>query len=214
MPTLSQGKRQQNLLNSGFLDLLAEDKSASIPIDLDAISGTLIDMAIQYAELARENLGLADRVATGALADSIIPTEVMIFGSVYQVEISVASYYKFVDEGVKGWADTKGGSSPYQFKKTFPSKKMVTAIRKWVIREGLKGKGKENAHKKASKRDQARAKISDTSTQTATGISMAIKKNGLRPSHFWSRTQDEMTRRIKEEMGKALKIDIINNALT
>lgn len=204
-------KRQQKIINNGFLDLLGEEKSQFHTIDLDAISGTLVEIAVEYATLARENLELSGHVATGALSDSIIPTNVTIFGKVYQVDINVSDYYKFVDKGVKGWADEKGGASPYQFKKTFPSKKMVTAIRKWVIREGLKGRGKENV--KGTKRDRKRHKITDTSTQTAIMISQAIKRKGLRPSHFWTRTEDQIREKVKEEFGKALKIDIINNLI-
>ncbi len=171
---------------------------------------------MQFAELARQKLNAADRVATGALSDSIIPTQVSIFGSIYQVGINVADYYKFVDQGVKGWADEYGGSSPYQFKNYTGSsgKKtslMIEAIKKWLIKEGLKGANKVNNHPMASRRDRARAKISDPSLGAAIAISKAVKKRGLKPSHFWTDTQEEIRSSLQQKLAEAFKIDIITN---
>lgn len=212
MTKLSQAKRQAAVLNDGFLDLLSENRQDFAVVDLDAISGTLADLAVRFVLLARANLEAANRIATGALAESIQPTEVEIFGSVYRVEIRLADYYKFVDEGVKGWQDERGGASPYQFKRTPPGKKMVTEIRKWVIREGLKGRGREN-RRMVGRRDTRRNSITDTSTRTAYAISSSIKKKGLRPSHFWRDTVAQMRQDIETELGKSLKVDIINNLI-
>lgn len=220
MPTssISMAKRQAALEKSGFLDLTGDSKINYQAVSFDAVSQALEQAAIDYVKLARDKLNEVDRVASGALSDSIIPTSVEVFGKIYRVNINIASYYKFVDQGVKGWADEKGGNSPYQFKKYSKGGgngkgSMVTAIRKWLIKEGLKGKGKENAHPKASKRDRFRASITDTSTRTAIIISRAIRKKGLKPSHFWTYTEKEMRIRIREKFAKALKVDVINNLI-
>jgi hypothetical protein len=210
--------RQQQLINSGFLDLTGESRLDYGPVSLDSLTEALAAFALEYAELAREKLDKVDRTASGHLSDSIIPTRVTIMGKTYKVDIKLANYYDFVNQGVKGWADEKGGNSPYQFKRYqgksgMKSGKMVTAIRKWIIKEGLKGRGKENAHPKATRRDQTRAKITDTSTRTAIIISKSVRKKGLKPSHFWTDTQKEMQGRIKDALGKALKVDIINNII-
>lgn len=88
---------------------------------------------------------------------------------------------------------------------------MIDAIRQWVIKEGLKGAGRENAHPKASQRSQRRAKITDTSFKTAFIISRSVKKKGLTPTHFWDKTVTEVTGLMKEEFAAAIKIDIINS---
>lgn len=210
--TLSQKSRQQTLLNSGFLDLLGENRLDSVPLDLSSLTGTLADFAVQFVLMAREKLEQADRISTAHLADSIVPTEVQIFESVYKVNINVADYYTFVDQGVRGWQNEKGGSSPYQFKHSPPGKKMVNEIRKWVIKEGLKGRGSEN-RRIVGRRDTRRHSITDTSTATAYAISSSIKKKGLTPSHFWSDTVKEMQQKIADELSLALKVDIINNII-
>lgn len=212
MKTLSMAKRQQQLLNSGFLDLNGSSRMEFAPMEFDALSTALANIAIDFATIARDKLNQKDKVASGKLADSIIPTQVSIMGTIYKVEINVANYYDFINKGVKGWADEKGGNSPYQFKRGRPSLKMMQEIRKWVIKEGLKGRGKENAHPKASIRDQARSrKISDSSSRTAYAISASVKKKGLKPTHFWSETCAEVESRMRKELSEALEIDIITN---
>lgn len=207
----SMSSRQTALLESGFLDLNGEDRSLSKPVTLDNLTNVLVYFAGLYIETAQDKLNKADRVSSGGLSDSIVPTKVIVFGKTISIDIKIADYYKFVDEGVRGWADEKGGNSPYQFKKggIGPNSPMVKSIRKWVIKEGLKGKGKENA--KGSLRDRKRNSIQDTSTKTAIAISQGIRKKGLKPSHFWRDTKTEMRAILEQELGKALKIDIIQN---
>jgi hypothetical protein len=212
MPTISQAKRQEMLLGSGYLDLAtvgSNDKPSTI-YQLSDIQDTMVMLAARYIQISIDKLNIRDAIASGALEKSIVPSDVSIFGKVYHITISLNDYYKFVDEGVKGWQDEKGSGSQYQFKKTFPSKKMVAAIRGWVVREGLKGIGKENAHPLAKPREQRRAKITDTSTRMAYAISYNIKKKGLRGTNFWSDTHKEMMGIVREELGKSLKVDIIN----
>lgn len=207
---ISQANRQKQVINSGFLDLLGDNKQDFEPLKLDAVADSLISIAADFIERLRDNLQAADAISSGGLADSIVASDVIVFGNVYKIEISLASFYDFVNQGVKGWQDEKGGNSPYQFKKTRPSPKMALAIRKWVIKEGLKGRGKENG-KQVGIRDQRRQKISDTSTKTAYAISSGVKKKGLRPTHFFDKSVKEMEQVMQDQLGAALKIDIINS---
>lgn len=207
----SQRNRQASLLESGFLDLLGTDKLEYGPIALGAIEDALLDLAVQFQQKAIAKLHAADRTASGELEDSIQPTEVSIFGKVYQISLNINDYFRYVDLGVKGWQNEKAGNTPYQFKKggIGPKSPMVIAIRKWLIREGLKGKGREN--KTGSRRDKKRNSIADTSTRAAIGISQGIRKKGLKGSRFWTETRNEMVPIVQNELGKALKIDIITN---
>jgi hypothetical protein len=214
----SISSRQREVLSTNFLDLTGSSRLEYAPPSLDNLADQLAVFATEFAELARQKLDAADRVASGALADSIIPTRVTIFGKVFKAEIKLADYYDYVNQGVKGWEDKNGGSSPYQFKhytgkSGMKNGKMVTAIRKWIIKEGLKGTARENNHPRARHRDQQRAKITDTSTRTAIIISKSIRKYGLKPSHFWTDTQNEMKQKMADAFGRALKIDIVNNLI-
>lgn len=210
MPSFSQSQAQ--FLNSGFVNTLGSQKIDYDGLELTAIAGTLVQVAAQFANNAVDNLQKADRISTGHLADSIKPTKLQVSGSKLQVDITVAEYYKYVDHGVKGWAGTNGDST-FQFKK--PSGKsgqktsaMVTAIRKWVIKEGLKQRN--NKYKPISKRESKRGKktFTDTSTKTAIIIAALIKKRGLKKTNFWSKAVKSLKKDIKNSFGKAMAIDV------
>ena len=203
--------RQKQLLNSGYLDLLGENYGDYQVLKLDAVADSLYYLAAKYVEFATDNLEKANRVASGALSSSIVALPMEILGSVYSVSIKLDDYYKFVDKGVKGWADEKGGNSPYQFK-NYPrggggkKSKMITAIRKWLIKEGLQGRA-ASATKSIYKREKKQASITDTSTKTAMIIAMSIKKKGLKPSHFWSDAEKSVMQIAEAEFAQAIKVD-------
>lgn len=208
---------QDRALKNNKLDLIGEDESSFQPISLDAISTALYEIAEEYILTARNNLNKADRVSTGALVDSIIPTQILVNGEILSIGININSYYKFIDKGVKGWLKG-GGDSPYQFKK--PTKggargkasKFVASIRKWIIREGLSQRAaKAGAGKSRDSTRKAKAKFTDTSTRTAIIIAASIRRRGLDPTHFWRDTEEQMIGKIKSKFALALKIDIINN---
>lgn len=209
--TNSMRSLQDRAVNSGFLDLTGDKRVDFPPVSLDAITQTLVDVAVEFIQTAQKNLIAVDRVSSGALNDSIMPTEVQVFGKRLRVDINVAEYYKFVNDGVKGW---QGGSGKYQFKKggIGPNSPMVTAIRKWIIKEGLKQRA-SNVTKPISQREGKRMnrKITDTSTRTAIAISQGIRKKGLKPTGFWTKTEQEMKAVIKERFKQGLKVFVINN---
>lgn len=216
MNTISTAKLQQEAIDSGFLDLSASTSWDDVePIGLDQLSEALVNIAFQFVTIAREKLEQADKISTAALAESIVPTQVKIFGAVYSVEIQALDYYKFIDEGVKGWADEKGGTSPYQYKATRPSKAMIDAIHQWVKKEAIKGAAPINksilkgGH--ATRRETARSKIGDPTRGLAAAISYNVKKKGLAPTHFWKNTVSEVERTIASQLGILLKNLIIVN---
>lgn len=215
----SQARIQKRVAESDFLDMLGEDEQSFKPVSLDAVSQTLFDVALEYIEVARQNLIAADKISSGGLGDSMVPTNVVINGKVFTIGIEIASFYKFVDKGVKGW-QSGGGSSPYQFKKPEPGKKhgpkaskFVASIRKWLIREGLKQRS-SSVNKAVSSRESKRMNsksFTDTSTRTAIVIAANIRRHGLEPTGFWKDTETEMIKRIKERFKLALIVDIKDN---
>src|SRR5687768_10429208 len=105
---------QRHVLNSGVLDLMGESKTGYNVIEFNDLTDTLTYLGALYAEKLANSLNKADATSSGNLADSIIPLDVRVFGSVYTVEIEAAKYAKFIDEGVDGWANARG--SQYKFK--------------------------------------------------------------------------------------------------
>lgn len=213
MPGKSINSRQKRAVESGFLDLLGDNDTNYAPVTLNSIVDTLIYLAALYVSTATNKLNEKDKVSSGFLSDSIKATPVQILGKVYQVEINLAKYYQYVDQGVSGWNNsypTKFKFQHFTGKSGKKSSAMVTAIRKWIIQEGLQAKA-VNGKKTIFSRERKQSAITDTSTRTAIIISRAIRKHGLKPTHFWLETQKEVEQVVKDEFTEAIKIDIITN---
>lgn len=216
MQSFSQKKRQQMLLDSGFLDLNNDNLDDFKGFSGDAVATALYNVAEQFIQQAVTNLNDVDRVATGSLEESIKPTDIIVMGKVMSININVFDYYKFIDKGVKGWKSQSPGDSPYGFKpqgkrgSAPKNSKMVAAIKQWLLKEGLKSKGAENKHP-ISSREARRNKITDATTSMAIKTTLNIRKYGLKKTNFWTKTEGQIQDYVAKEFETALQIDIINS---
>jgi hypothetical protein len=202
MPT-SITKAQAKLLADGFLDNIGDDELKPT----ESLSA-LILLAGGMVEQAQSNLNnnTPNRVSTGALSDSITIGNPTQTGKTVRMDITALFYYKFIDQGVRG---TESGSGKYAFKNNKVSKKMMTAIRKWVIREGLKAKT-DVGGPSITKREAKRKTITDTSQSTAYAIAGAVKRKGIQANNFFTDAVITTQNKADDILGAALKIDIIN----
>ena len=215
--------RQQQVINSKAVDLNSSSSSDFKPYSGDALQIALYNVAAKFINSAQQNLENVDRISSGALEGSIQPTDIIVMGKIMTININVLDYYRFIDQGVKGWQSGEPSGSPYEFKAPSGKKgsapknsKMVTAIRKWLIKEGLKNTA--NLHQTqrglsatAISRQARRASITDTATSTAIKISGIIRKRGLKKTKFWSDSFATTNAFAVKEFETALKIDIINS---
>lgn len=199
----SISKSQAKALADGFLDTIGS-KDGLVPAEslsaIVQIAGTLVDEA-------QRNLNIRDKVASGALSESMKLRNPEAVGKSVRIDVEALYYYKFLNEGVKG---TKGGSGKYAFKNNSVGKKMMTSIRKWVIREGLKAKTRTGGAA-ITKREGKRRSITETSNSVAYGISMAVKLKGIKRTNFFTDAVKTTQGQAKDQLAKALKIDIINS---
>ena len=206
-------QRANKVAASGFLDLLGEDiNNYGVPT-LDNVQNVLYNLAALYVQTAVDNLNKADRVGAGILSDSIVASPVQILGKVYSVEISLASYYKFVDQGVNGWNQSQGSQfnfKHYTGKSGKKSSAMVAAIQKWLISEGLQATA-VNAKKTPFNRERKQASITDRSLGAAISITKAIRKRGLKASHFWTDAEATVAKSAQELFSEAIRVDIIES---
>jgi len=185
--------------------------------DGKALEMALYNIAVEFITAATDNLQAADRVSSGGLLESIKPSEIMVMGKKMTIEISVLDYYKFLDKGVKGWQSGTPGDSPYAFKAPAgksgkKSSEMVTAIRKWLIKEGLRAKAMSKNPKNAiSSREKRRQKITDTATSTAIMIAGIVRKQGLKKTNFWTDAEATASKFAESELETALTISVINS---
>jgi hypothetical protein len=202
MAKQSISKNQLHALQNGGLLDLSVDRRGFRKTSLDDLANTLTYLGSQYAINIADEMGKAvSNGSTGDGADSIGITDIKIFGSVYTIEVSADEYIKFVSEGVDGWGGaSKGGK--YKFKSKGTPKAMVDNIKDWLIQGG-------NINKLASKSN--RKSITNAATQKAKSTAFMIKRQGIRPKKFIQKATDKTARLASEELGKALKVDIINN---
>lgn len=213
----SFSRRQQQVINNKIIDLNSDLASDYKTFDGKALEIALYNIAVEFITAATDNLNAADRVSSGGLLESIKPSEIVVMGKKMTINISVLDYYKFIDKGVKGWKSGEPGDSPYAFKAPEgksgkKSSEMVTAIRKWLIKEGLKSKATSKNPKHAiSSRESRRQKITDTATSTAIMIAGIVRSKGLKKTNFWTDAEDKASKFAEKEFETALTISVINS---
>lgn len=213
----SFSKRQQQVINNKIIDLNSDSQSSFKEFDGKALETALYNIAVEFITAAADNLNEADRIASGGLLESIKPSEIVVLGKKMTININVLDYYKFIDKGVKGWRSGEPGDSPYAFKAPAgksgkKSSEMVTAIRKWLIKEGLKSKSTSKNPKNAiSARESRRQKITDTATSTAIMIAGMVRSKGLKKTNFWTDAEATASKYAEKEFETALTISVINS---
>ena len=201
---------QRQAINNGALDLMGEDKADSTVVKLDTITDSLNYIGAVYKDKLNKQLLAKNLDSSGALADSIQASEVTQSGSVYTITISANEYASYLDEGVNGWAQSRGSKFQFKTKGVNPDGEMVKSIKEYLGREKKIATIK---NKPVNNRERKRASIRDATTERAISAAYMIKRMGIKPTHFWRDATADMTALIAEEFAAALKIDIIN-ALT
>jgi hypothetical protein len=204
---MSLAKAQKAAIEDGFLDLLAENKNKFSDAKFDSVTETLSYLAIKYIETLRESLDKKDAVSSGQLADSLKPTEVELNGTIYTVGVLAKDYASYQDEGVDGWAKSRGSRFKFKTKGVDPKGAMVKSIKEWLSREGASAR---NVKVGVSKREIRGRQVLDATTKRAVSTAYMVKKYGIKPTHFWRDATNEMTVYVKDSLGAALRIDIIN----
>jgi hypothetical protein len=204
----SISQSQLHLIKSGQLDLMGEDVSSYKTVTFNDLADTMARLGAKYVERLVSNLNKADASSSGKLSDSITNLDVTLFGSVYTVEIEAAKYAKFLDEGVDGWAKSRGSQYKFKTRGVDPQGEMVKSVKEWLLREG---KFSRNVKTQLSKRESKQKSLVDATTKQAISVAYMIKRQGIKPTHFWRDTTREMKQIVEVELGKALKVDIVNS---
>mgnify|MGYP003402584606 FL=1 len=204
----SISQAQLHFLEGNDIDLMGESQQSFQPIKLNDLADTLTYLAALYTQKLAESLNKADATSSGFLADSIIPLDVKILGSVYTVEIQAATYAKFIDEGVDGWAKSRGSQYKFKSKGVDPNGEMVKSVKAWLLREGSFS---QNVRTQLSKRESRQQSITDSATRKSISVAYMIKRQGIKPTRFWGNATKGMKQIVEQELAKALKVDIINS---
>ena len=197
-------KVQHEALKSGELDLLFEDPPQG-QVEFIDLTSTLEQLAAIYIGLINEKMDEKDVSSSGKMQTSIKASEVIQTGNNYEIGIFAPDYASYQDEGVNGWAVNRG--SRFQFRTKGVSPDMLKSVKDWLQREG---KSARNVKQGISKRE---VRGMDALSQRANTAAFMIKRQGLKPTHFWKEATDDLNRYFEEEVGNAIKVDIVNNIL-
>jgi hypothetical protein len=198
-------KVQHEALSEGFFDLLGKDSQSFEEVRLTDTAKTMVQLAANYANLIVEKLNQKDAASSGALADSVQPTELEFDGVTYTIKVQAKDYISFVDQGVNGWAVNRGSVYSFKTKGVDPNGEMVKSVKAYLKREGASAR---NVKVGISKRENKGMSADDRNAITAAYM---IKRQGIEPKRFLSDATSEMEVIIKSEFGAAFKIDLINN---
>jgi len=194
---------QHEAIESGFLDLLGTDATSVEEVKLNDTANTLVKLAAMYAGLIAEKANKVDASSSGKMQDSIQPTELEYNGSILSIGVEAKDYMSYVDAGVNGWAVNRG--SVYSFRTKGVGNDMLKSIKDYLRREGGSAR---NIKVGISARE---TKGMDALTRNAMQVGYMIKRQGIKPKHFFRDATKEMEVVIRNELGVALRIDIINN---
>lgn len=196
-------KVQHQAIEEGFLDLLGTETTEFQELDWKDTEQTLVNLAAVYIGLLAESADKKDVSSSGFMQDNIKATDVTKNGSIYEIGITAPDYASYQDEGVNGWAVNRG--SRFQFRTKGVSDNMRNSIASWLQREG---KSASMVKQAVSKRE---ARGMDALNQKAQTVAYMIKRQGIKPTKFWSDATEEMNQYFETELATAVKIDIVNN---
>lgn len=160
-------------------------------------------LAYDYAAILKTEIMNSGSFSSGEMSKSVAPLKVKVNGTIYECEIVAKDYFQFVDEGVDGWANKKGGK--FQFKTKGVPPEMVKSLKAYIAREGL-----QSRNVKVSVGDK---EVKGKSLQDRQALSLAymIKRQGIKPRHFTKFATAKIQQRAKVLLGDAFKVDIINS---
>ena len=204
---MSIASEQASAQAEGFLDLLGQDKNKFSAAKFDSVVDTLRHLAVEYIDMIVEEMGKKDVASSGQLEKSMKPTQVELNGTIYTIGILAKDYASYQDEGVDGWANSRGSRFKFKTKGVDPKGEMVKSIKAWLSREG---KSARNVKVAISHRERRGQQIKDASLQAAMAAAYMVKKQGIKPTHFWRDATENMVVVVQNNLGASLKIDIIN----
>lgn len=186
------------------LDWLEDSGTAKSEFVAVGTQDKLTQLAAQYSIALAKKLGDVDASSSGELADSIQPLSIQVKDNIFYVDIVAANYASFIDEGVDGWANSRGSRFKFKTKGVDPKGEMVKSVKDYLVREGKMAQTKYSVlHKKN--------KVKDFQVQQATTVAYMIKRMGIKATHFWRDATNEFSSIVEKELGMSVKIDIINN---
>ena len=187
--------------------------------ELPKVEGILETYALAFIEEAQKNINNKGLTSKGNMSDMVFNIDQTKSGFIisvgYDQNNPASKYYDFQNKGVAGVGKTI--ASPYSFKSLYPSRQMVTDIMEWLNTANISSRN-ESQKFGLSKLQTKRKSLSTVKRKdmrsVAYGISVAIKKKGIKQSNFFD---DAITKtfgkdfinKVSEALGADVTLKII-----
>lgn len=199
------------------VELASESRLDYDPVEFPDTGYTITQLAAKYIELINEEIENKDVASSGYMQENIKPTDLEVNGNTLTVGINAPLYASYVDEGVNGWAVNRG--SRFNYKRgagkrkkggsSFANSPMVKSLKEYINREGESARNVKIAVPES--REVKGITMRDATTKAAMRMAYMIKRQGIKPRHFWRDATNKFLPIAEKELGIAVKIDVINN---
>lgn len=170
-------------------------------------SATIIDKAaLHFIEAVADAADKKDVYSSGKMIQGIEQSAVRLEGTSAAIDISAPAYISYQDEGVDGWAKSRGSRFSFKTKGVNPNGEMVASIKAWQSREVQSNS--KFAKYAESKRER---RALDLETRKATATAYMIKRQGIEGKKFLQEARQSTADYLSEELGNAVIVDINNN---
>lgn len=198
----SEAQRQQELLNTDFLDRLGSGKGNGPK--LDAVEevfvkymGKLVQRLVDRVDKRGPN---GREISASGNLSSNIRFEYTRNGTKYVGQVYMPDYADFVDKGVQGVGpENRNTTSPYRFRFLRPNAKHVAALERWI----------------ADKNDlsiitapKGLANLVTARKSLAYAFAASARRRGLKATNFKRGALDDILPDFTRELGAALGKDL------
>lgn len=208
----SEAQRQKQLLASGWLNQVGQDRTPLLLDEVDAVFHKWMGDLLLAMQRRVNEPGADGReiTASGNLSASM-RVEYTRNNMSFEALFYMADYADFRDKGVQGIGpNNTNTTSPYKFKTAFPSRNMQQALLLWVRQKNVlsdvrapKGLLGKNTRNHLRNKDRAR--------ELAVAIGIGIKRHGIKPGNFKQSSIDEVMDGLRADLAKALATDVAIN---
>jgi len=190
------------------IELAGESRLDYKPVEFSDTQNTVIQLASAYVELINEEIENKDSASSGFMQDNIQPTDLEVQGDLLTIGINAPLYSSYVSEGVNGWAVNRGSRFQFKTRGVDPNGAMVKSLKAYITREGLSSR---NVKVAVTQREAKGKTMRDATTKAAVQMGFMIKRQGIKPRHFWRDATEAFLPIAERELGIAVKVDVINN---
>lgn len=166
----------------------------------EVIGKILADWTEELIQDMKRDLDSRTKSKSDQLSSSIEP-EYIVTNAGITMQLYIADYYQFVDEGVSGVEKPISGS-PFSFKFKRPGKKFAQQIQGWIADASVPDKTRKGDFSK------------DKPSPLSYAIATSIKKRGLKPKLFFKAnlTQDRIQKlqdMLSAELSRQIQITLL-----